>query len=405
MARVTVRHLVVVAGTAGTARYYWRPSAVLRAAGWRDRRLVDSAGRPIATLEAAMAAAEALNREVDDWREGKPSALEARRAHTAGSVAALIAEYRRSRWWSKLAANTQDHYEPHLRAIEEWAGDQPARAITPPAVQMFYQAQLRRIVGEGRERRVIETPTKAAAAVRILRLLLQVGVRLGYVGENAAARPGISLKRAREPLLWSAAAVPHMAATADAMGWRSIATAILLNEWIGQREADVLALPPWAVEREDLVFRQGKTRRLVSLPVHLVPHLVERLRSEAGRDGAVVSPTTLLLHDNTGRPWLPHTFRHTFAEVRALAAAGGTLPGGQVIQPLPECAGLRFMELRHTAVTRLHEAGVDVLGICGITGHSPKGAQDIIARHYLSRSSKAAARAFRTRLAAEGEEP
>lgn len=279
-------------------------------------------------------------------------------------------------------------------------------APSPPAVQAFYQAQLRRIEGTGKQARVIETPTKAAAAVRILRLLLQVGVRLGYVDTNAAIRPGISLRRVREPRLWSPAAVTHMAATADAMGWRSMATAILLNEWIGQREADVLVLPPWQVEQQNLVFRQGKTQRLVSLPVHLVAHLVARLRDEAARPGAVVSPEFLLLHDNTGRAWNPFTFRHTFAEVRELATHGGKLPNkpGHDIEPLADCEDLRFMELRHTAVTRLHEAGVDVLGICGITGHSPKGAQDIIARHYLTRTSKAAANAFRTRLAAESAE-
>jgi integrase len=70
---------------------------------------------------------------------------------------------------------------------------------------------------------------------------------------------------------------------------------------------------------------------------------------------------------------------------------------------MPSCAELRFMELRHTAVTRLHDAGVDALGIARITGHSPKTAQAIIDQHYLGESEAGAERAFKARLAAERE--
>ena len=52
-----------------------------------------------------------------------------------------------------------------------------------------------------------------------------------------------------------------MAAIADVMGWRSIATAILLNERIGQREEDVLQRRPWRMEAESLCLHQGKTGR------------------------------------------------------------------------------------------------------------------------------------------------
>ena len=97
---------------------------------------------------------------------------------------------------------------------------------------------------------------------------------------------GIGLHRQRDPVLWSPAAVRHMAAAADALGWRSIGTAILLNEWFGQRVADVLKLPPLSVEGP-LLVRQGKTGRRVALPVHLVPHLVQRLQAQGWRPGVI----------------------------------------------------------------------------------------------------------------------
>jgi hypothetical protein len=405
MASRKIRHLVAKANAAGRLRHYWQPSAELRAEGWLPERLPDDEF-------AAMARAEVKNADVDAWRRGEaapsaPAAVKARsKKAPPGTVAALIADYKASRFWTKLAASTtRRSYEWALDAIEAWAGDQPARGITAPAVQAFYEAQLRRVEQQGRKRVVIETPAKAAAAVRVLRLLLQVGVRLGYLSSNPASRPGISLTRKRDPLPWAPHQVQHMAAVADRLGWRSLGTAMLLNEWIGQREGDVLTLPPFRVEAEALVIRQGKTKRLVALPVHLVPHLVARVKGEAERDGAVVSATHLLLHDRTGQPWNEHTFRHVFAGIRAAAAAGLPAQGDQpAIDAMPSCADLRFMELRHTAVTRLHEAGVDYLGISGITGHTPGTVQAMCDKHYLVRTAKAAEGAFRKRLAAEGSE-
>jgi hypothetical protein len=96
-----------------------------------------------------------------------------------------------------------------------------------------------------------------------------------------------------------------------------------------------------------------------------------------------------------------------FAEVRAAAVAGMPaddargLPG---LPPMPACAELQFRETRHTAVTRLHEAEVDDLGISGITGHTPGSVRAILDKHYLVRTAKAAERAFERRLKAEGAE-
>jgi integrase len=395
-----VRHLVEKRTGAGIL-YYWQPAGPLRAAGWRAQRLLAPEGTPIRDRAEAAAAAERLNAEVDAWRQGEappnaPPAMAARGKRAApGSVEALVAEYKTKEWWTRLAPKTKAEYGWALDAIIGWAGDLPARAITPPAVQAFYESQRRRVVLEGRKRRVIETPAKGAAAVRVLRLLMAAAERLGYrpAGTNPAKDPGISLQRQREPLLWSAAEVAHMAATADKLGWRSVATGILLNEWIGQRMADLLLLRPWASDTEALRLRQGKTGRQVVLPVYLVPHLVARLKAERERPGAVASTERLLLNDSTGQAWNEHTFRHVFADIREAAA-----------KTMPSCSGLILMELRHTAVTRLDEAGVDPLGIAGITGHSPATVRQILDKHYLVRTEKAATRAFRARLAAESEE-
>jgi integrase len=397
MARKRIRYLTDRRGPHGL-RYFWQPSTVLRGQGWQLTRLPDD-------FAAAVAAAEQLNARVDAWRAGtgegpngeppgraagKAAAQRAPRA-APGSVDALICAYRASRFWLGLAPKTQRVYAWCLEKISAWAGDAPASAITPALVEKFYQRL--QVSGEGERK---ETPAKAAAVIRVLRLLLAAGQRLEvrpgvpYVTGNAAARPGLTVKRQREPRLWSAEDIAAMVAAADRLGWRSVGTAILLNSWIGQRLGDVLALPRWDVAAGALVFCQNKTGRTVSLPVHLVPALVERLTAEAQRPGAVQSPTHALVHDHTGKPWRPDTFGHVFAEVRAHAA-----------KARPSCADLWFMELRHTAVTRLHEAGVDALGIASITGHSEAGVSAILGRHYLVRTARAAERAFRQRLTIE----
>jgi hypothetical protein len=384
MSRHHVRHLVEKTGAHGP-RWFWQPSAKLRAQGWRAQRLGAN------TLAEAVAQAEALNAELDTWREQQGAEGRPKKRAPAGTVLALIADYKASKWHTQLAPRTARDYGHYLDAIATWAGDMPARAITPRAVQAFHDAMASRTEGKGRARRTISTPSRAAAAVRVLSALLGAGVRLGYVASNAASRPGLSVARQREPVLWTAAMVDHMVATADRLGWHSQGTAMLLNSWCGQRQADVLALPPYSLATGAIVLRQGKRGRKVALPVHLVPHLVARLEADRQRPGTLASTTHLLLHEGTGRPWQGFTFTHVFADIRAEAA-----------KTMPACADLRWMELRHSAVTMLHQAGVDALGISTITGHSPATVQAILDKHYLIRTKEGAEAAFKARMAKEG---
>lgn len=360
-------------------RLYWQPSTELRRAGWRSERLPDD-------WAAAAARAQALNAQVDAWRAGQTAREAARdaalgvrprpRVCPPGSVGALIVDYKSSRWWLDLAARTQREYARVLDAIFDWAGDLPVRAITPRAVQAFHDAMLRAGAREA--------PHRAAAAVRVLRLLLQVGVRLGYCETNAAARPGLaSAPRRRDPQLWTRAELDHMVATADQLGWRSIGTAIVVNAWVGQRVSDLLVAPPIPAEGP-WVIRQSKTGRTVALPVGTVPEIVARL-AVAGQ-----GTERLLTHDRHGGPWTIYAFDDAFAAVRQAAAA-----------TLPSCGRLLFRELRHYAATRLHEAGVDAIGIAAITGHSEQTVRQVLERHYLVRTVRAAEAAFARRVATE----
>ena len=382
MSRHQTRHLVEKPGAKGP-RWFWQPSEALRKLGWKQHRLAAT------TLAKAIELAEAHNAELDAWRAQQGQGAPKKR-QPAGSVAAMIAAYQASKWWP-AGERTRKDYRLYLDKIADWAGDQPARAITPRAVQAFHDAMASRTEGKGRSKRTITTPARAAAAVRVLSALLSAGRRLGFVEQNAALRAGLKAERQREPVLWTRAQLDHLVATADAMGWHSQGTAMVLNFWCGQRQADILALPPYRIEQGAIVLKQGKTGRRVSLPVHLVPELVTRLEAQRTRANTLASFSHLLAHEITGLEWRSHTFTHTFAEIRAKAA-----------KTMPSVASLRWMELRHTAVTNLKAAGQDALAISSITGHTAQSVQAILDKHYLIRTSAAAEEAFKARLEKEG---
>lgn len=406
MATRKIRYFVEKPGRHGT-RYFWQPSVQMRVAGWLPVRLPDAPA-------GAIAEAERLNAQLDAWRQGatidptttpfrtpRRATPTRKAAATPGSIDALIRDYQASRFWQTLAVDTRNSYQANLDLISTWAGDAPVRAITPVAVQSFHDSlAVKTITGDNGKKRRVATPAKAAAAIRVLRLLLTNARRLGYLAAgdgNAASRPGLTgtTSTAR---LWSPAAVAAFVAMADHLKWPSIGTAVFLDVWLGQRQNDVLTLARPDVVDARITLRQSKTGAVVALPVHLVPALQARLQAEIDRARTrAPHAATLLVCEATGRAWKRDHFRHIFHDIRAAAITGDSDAG---LPPCPELAGLQFRWLRHTAVTRLAEAGCTIPEIASISGHSLAAVEQILQR-YLVRTANLAEAAFRKRLAAE----
>lgn len=405
MAKLDVPFLVAVQRN-GRTWFYWQPSSPLRREGWKPRRLADE-------LPKAIAEAQAINAELDSWRQARAglpvvAPAPAKRARPrvvgraeAGTVDELIAEYKRSEFWSRLKPKTRRSYEQCLTRISDWAGDAPRHAIVAARVQALYRATKK------------ATPAFAAAIVRVGQAVWSRGRLLGLVkGENPWARQALE-GGGRTGLAWPREAVDWIVAVADAMDRPSIGTAVLLNNWIGQRQADVLRLPRTILASGGTAIRQRKTGAVARLPVHVVPELAARIEAQiADVERRGHAATTLLVDETTGRPWQEDTFRHVFAEIRAEAERmleGATLgidwlrPGRDAHDEAAFRLGLgelQFMHLRHTAVVRLNEAGVDLLGIAAITGHSPRTAEQIL-EVYGIKTGRAAGEAFKRRLAHE----
>jgi integrase len=403
MATICVRYLVQQPGPAGQLpRWFWQPSSKLRAQGLRPQRVPTDWHRYTDAGElhcAAITAAEALNAELDASRVS--TALAATRPPpppAQRTVAELVLAYKQSPNFARLAPTTRRGYLQCLDRITTWAGDAPVRAIDAALIEQLRDSYADR-------------PAFGNAIVRVLRLLLEHGRRHGWITLNPAQRPGLS---GTEPsgLIWPRNAVQVMVETADDMGLQSIGDAVLLNEWLGQREGDILRMPRTVLRAGSLVLRQSKTGAGVALPVHLVPHLQARLQASLACTAALSPiPSTIIVSEETGRPYTSDNFRHVFARVRARAArqrpafdVDHLAPGRDMAAPdafTVRMQDLTFMQLRHTAVTRLAEAECDVQLIAAITGHAQATVLAIIER-YMVRTAKMARLAFSKRMKAEG---
>lgn len=379
MPRITIRYFVTKPGRLGRARYFWQPSAALRAAGWQPVRLSDDRA-------LAMAEAEKRNRELDAWRLAGADVAGVARAVRAYTVAALIRAYKADRRYRDLARDTRRGYDQCLGKIEAWAGDVPVPSLSARHVETWYVAHYAR------------APSQANHQLTVLRTLLAFAVKpLEWIAANPARDPKMKGASAHGRL-WSRAAVDAFVAMADALGRHSMGTAVMLNEWIGQRPTDVPRLLKANIEDGHLTLRQSKTGARVQIQFGLVPHLVARLAEEAERQrAACIAATTLLAAETTGLPYAPGQFRDTFAMIRDKAAAGDAR---RALAPCPDLAGLTFWFTRHTAVTRLAEAGCTEIEIAAITGHTLATVHQILNR-YMVRTAKLASAAIAKRVESE----
>lgn len=374
MAKVSIRYLVTRKNSDGTARHYWQPDSSLRASNWKMTRLSDA-------WHEAVQQAEEINKSVDNWRAGN---LESPTNHKPGSMDALIADYRNSRRFAELRPGTKRDYNTYLDMIAQWAGEAPARVIDAPMVQDLYEKNRK------------AHPRKAAYLIQVLRLLFTHAERAGFIPKNSnpATKPGMSYQ-APKATLWTPDQVTHFVATADSMpfDYFSIGTAVMLNEWLGQRRGDIVRLQDAAYRNGTIHIAQSKTSAEVALPVDMVPHLKARLEEQVTRNRARACSSSQLIQQAAGGAYTADGFMSAFECVRREAT-----------KTMPDMEKQIFKNLRHTAVTRLAEAGCEVPLIAAVTGHSFQTCQDIIDRYNI-RTTAMARQAFARRLAAAHQTP
>lgn len=412
MSRTKIPHLVPFKRKDGTLRYYWQPSKTLRLAGETPKRLSDIKAE-------AQRQAVTENERVEKRRAaGELTAPEpkSRRPLTLkGSVGEMVAAYRKSDEFKSKPLSTRRSYEDGMTELEDWARDEPKRAITPFLAQGFYKMLASYTLEEDGETVTMHRPAYAASACRVARLIFNFDRRndatvtsADDAFRNPFARmklPGRKKHEDPRSLLWSKECVDAYVAAAAKVTDKdgnprplpSIGTAIAINYWIGQRKGDVIRIPMNVLNKDGLVIRQNKTGALVDLPVKIVPDLVRAIAAELERwharfDNASPQPMQLLVSERTDRAYNEDHFSKMFDQVRDVVA-----------KEHPEFAAKTFMHLRHTAVVAMADNDVDILAISAVTGHEPETVTQII-KHYAVRTRKQAGLAFRKRLAGDAAE-
>lgn len=440
-----IRHLVAKRNRDGTFRFYWQPAAALKAEGWPTVALRSPAGAWLDRFDAARAA-QAINEWLDAWRAGAKALpafagctpfAPARATATGpqgnlttvkfppGSVGALVAAYKADEKYRGLADATRKAYATYLDMIVEWAGDAPAAAVTRDAAEAKYRA-----LGGGLAGRDVEwvarvrgvsiakageilaaaRPRKASYFVQVLRLLLGWGRNRTDGGFNIAVNvcEGIGLSFMSEPsiiLPWEFERL--FVDAADGLGLHSVGTALMLNNWLGQREKDILALPRVQYHGGKLTVWQSKTGKGLRVPIDRVPHVAERIEAELARQKkrGEVGPT-LLMREGQAAPWGEDAFRKAWAEIRAAVAKQRDrftvdfLRKGATEADVVETWELQFRYTRHTMIVRSYEAGVPAENIAALSGHTRAQVNQVV-EHYLVRTTEMAADALDQRLAYE----
>jgi hypothetical protein len=243
---------------------------------------------------------------------------------------------------------------------------------------------------------------------------------------NPFERFGLS-KPAPRQVYWEERHLSAFAAAARKIAAPSVAAAIEIGYYFGQREADNLALPltawreiPRTKFRADpavwdtlaseattgpdagtvmgIYVRQGKTKRWVGIPAEgEARKLIEAQIAIARQTGR----TTILGDErNGGAPWDQRTFIDRFAEVRAQAAGTAREAGDTMLAE--ELDGLWYGDLRRSCVVYLGELGMDDPAIAAITGHSLATVKAIL-EIYMPRTEGMAGRAIAARRDARGD--
>jgi integrase len=378
MAIIRIRYLTTRPGKKGRKNFWWQPSTDLQAAGWKPQRLSENVQGTVEEVQAAaIQEAQRLNESLDNWRKGLEGVAV---TPQHGSVEALITEYKRSWRYKELKPKTKKGYEYAFRIIRKLLCDVPVVAITPKMVENIYTSMR------------VQHPGKAATVIRTLRLLLSYARKEDIILTNPASKPGI-VSNPEKGTLWSRAAVDAFVETADAMDDFTVGTAVFLNEWMGQRMGDLISISIGDYKNGKLYREQNKRGAEVFLPVDMVPQLNARLQLQLERNRKAVVASTLLLPMKDGRKYTERHFASRVAIIREKAAEKyGTA--------IPELKDLIFKDLRHTAVTRLAEAGSTIPEIASVTGHSFRACEEIVDRYNI-RTSKMAEGAFQRRLDAQ----
>lgn len=292
------------------------------------------------------------------------------------SVLGLINFYKSTIEWSKLAKNSQIHYNLLFRTATEFSvgnanktfGELDARSITATKADALYTQILKAF-----------SPHRAVHVVKVLRKVWNEGFRHDKVRANPFSNMRIP-ELAPRTVLWEPDQVKKLIETADEMGFPSIGTITLLCYDLCARPGDMRQLTWSNFDGMYVDYMQEKTK--TTLSVLTSPRLCARLSSllDSANGGEKRPKDAIVLAETTGRPYTKDHLVKCFARVRARSG-------------LP--THLQLRDLRRTGATEMAESGCTEDELRAVTGHQSR---EILAT-YVRPTTKLATSAVNKRFA------
>lgn len=301
---------------------------------------------------------------------GEPGTLEFMRNYEAASVHqeatgdafnSLLLAYQKSPDFRKLAPNTRRLYNGYIATLAARYGAVPLTAFNDKKIKT-------ELLG-WRDEMAVRTPGQAEGVIRFAKVALSFGADRSIIDQNHLKGAKRIKSKDHSANVWSAEQIKRILAVCpDYVQW-----AIKLGLLTGQRIGDLVALKWTNVTKDNyLVFRQQKTDALVELPV---TGALAALLAEIPRKGETI------LTNSLGSAWCSDGSSLRQAWRAALEKVGYAENG------------LRFHDLRGTAITCLADMGCSEIQIAAFTGHSLEHVSKIL-KHYLGRTRAQAVQAI-----------
>lgn len=297
-------------------------------------------------------------------KEGSPeymasylAAIETRKPTDDGRMRALICLYRASHAFTGLAPKTREIWTRWLDRIVERFGDYRVAHFDQPNT-------IKPIIRKWRDG-YAHTPRTADYAMQVLSRVLSYGIELGKLSANPCEGIKGLYNNDRSEIIWTDADLAAIKAMASPSVWHGVT----LAAHTGLRAEDLRRLS-WSHIGPDAITIP--TNKSLGHKEAFVP-LYDGLRAVLD---AIPKVSTAVLTGEKGRPHRDGPNGSSFRKAFALA--------------FPDSRDLHFHDLRGTAATRFHAAGLSNREIGEILAWEEEHVDKII-RRYVGQSARVAA--------------
>lgn len=280
------------------------------------------------------------------------AALDSRKKVGDGQMRALVARYRESRAFQKLAVSTQREWTRRLDRIVDAFGDtQVALFDRPDKIRPVIRSWLRQWE---------DRPREALYVKQVLSRLLSYAMENDQLSSNACEGMKMEYSVQRAEIIWTVEDLAALKAVASPEVW----WITNLAACTGLRAGDLKRLAWSHIDDQAIRIPTDKSRGLRAAFVPLYDDLRAALEEIPKRSPIVLTNTQ-------GRPWKAGVNGSSFLEARDEAVGD---------------KDLHFHDLRGTAATRFHLAGIPNRDIAEIMAWDERQVDKII-RRYVGRDA------------------